>query len=199
MIPLSTGENLVSSKVLTGAESFKDLPKETPGRYYSIADYHSLYLSRELTPLAVVKSLLPLIRRDVTPRNIHSFAFIDSDVEHILKTARESTQRYKDGSSLGLLDGIPVGIKDEVDVAGYRTTLGRKMDEKMFPIKKETIWPVQMWEKSGAIVMGKTNMHELGMGTYNLVLHILSLKDVAQPSILFADTATPVQIQLIST
>jgi Asp-tRNA(Asn)/Glu-tRNA(Gln) amidotransferase A subunit family amidase len=164
VIPLSNGKNFIPSTVLTAAESFKNLPEDTPGRYHSIADYHSLYLSGELTPLAVVESLLPLIRRDVTPKSNHSLAFIASNVEEILQAARESTQRYKDESSFGLLDGIPVGIKDEVDVAGYRTTLGRKMDEKKFPKKTETIWPVQMWEKSGAIVMGKMNMHEVGMG-----------------------------------
>lgn len=115
-------------------------------------------------------------------RNDHSIAFIDSNVELILHAARESTQRYQNKSSLGLLDGIPVGVKDEDDVAGYRTTVGRKMDEKMFPIKTETAWPVQMWEKSGAIVIGKTNMHEIGLGMCDLIVPVNTFQNVFQLS-----------------
>jgi Asp-tRNA(Asn)/Glu-tRNA(Gln) amidotransferase A subunit family amidase len=124
-----------------------------------------------LTPLTVVEALLPLIRRDITSRSSHSVAFIDSKVDLILQAAKASTQRYKDGNSLGLLDGIPVGVKDEVDVAGYRTTSGRKQDEEIFEIKAESAWPVQKWEEAGAIVMGKMNMHEIGAGMFQYLLH----------------------------
>jgi Asp-tRNA(Asn)/Glu-tRNA(Gln) amidotransferase A subunit family amidase len=85
-------------------------------------------------------------------------------VESILQAAGASTQRYKDGKSLGILDGIPLAVKDECDVAGYRTTNGRKGDEKFLSVKTETAWPVRRWEEAGAIVMGKTNMHEIGAG-----------------------------------
>ena len=87
--------------------------------------------------MAVVESLLPLIRRDV-PNSRHSVAFIDSNVEEILKEAKASTQRFKDGTSLGIMDGIPTAIKDETDVAGYRTRSGRKQNDQVFKIAEKS-------------------------------------------------------------
>jgi Asp-tRNA(Asn)/Glu-tRNA(Gln) amidotransferase A subunit family amidase len=145
-------------------EHFKSLPNDIPGRYHSVADYHELYLAKTLTPLAVAESLLPLVRRNVTPGSSHSIAFTDSKLELILEAARASTKRYEEGKDLGLLDGIPVGIKDEVDVAGYQTHNGRKPDQKLFKVQTESIWPVKQWQEMGAIIMGKMNMHEIGAG-----------------------------------
>ena len=163
MIPVTT-RPAVPITSYTKRDAFNHQFKDVPNRYWSIADYHDAYLSGELTPLAVVEFMLPLIRRDVTPRSDHSVAFVDSNVELILRAAKASTERYKEGKSLGILDGIPIGVKDEVDVAGYRTYSGRKPNNELFKVKVDTIWPVKKWEESGAIVMGKLNMHEVSSG-----------------------------------
>jgi hypothetical protein len=73
---------------------------DLPGRYRSIPEYHALYVSGELTPLAVVESLLPLIRRDIDKPSIHSVAFIDCHHEAIIEAAKASTLRYKAGKPL---------------------------------------------------------------------------------------------------
>lgn len=119
-----------------------------------------MYLSGKLTPLTVAESLLPLIRRDVTPVSHHSTAFISCNAEDVLEAAKASTLRYQNGTSLGLLDGIPTAIKDETDLAGYRTTSGRKANDKIFPIAKETTWQVQQWVEAGVVIIGKTTLHE---------------------------------------
>ncbi|WEW54826.1 hypothetical protein PRK78_000251 [Emydomyces testavorans] len=142
------------------------LPKDTKleGRYYSAADYHVLYMSGELTPLAVVEALLPLIRRDVSPAGEHSIAFVDSKADLVRAAAEASTARYKNGVPLGPLDGVPVAVKDEVDMQGYRRKLGSNLDFTTKP--GATSWCVKKWEEAGAIVIGKTTMHELGLGLY---------------------------------
>jgi len=140
--------------------NYPALSKGIPGRYRSIVEYHELYLTGKLTPLAVAESLLPLIRRDVTPLSHHSVAFISCNVEDVLEAARASTLRYKNGTSLGLLDGVPTAIKDESDVIGYRTTSGRKLNAEVFPIAENTIWSIQQWVDAGVVIIGKTNMHE---------------------------------------
>jgi Asp-tRNA(Asn)/Glu-tRNA(Gln) amidotransferase A subunit family amidase len=66
-----------------------------------------------------------------------------------------------------VLDGVPTAIKDEADVAGYRTTSGRKKNDAIFPIAGESIWLVQKWQKAGSIILGKLNMHEIGADTTN--------------------------------
>lgn len=130
--------------------------------YYTSADYHALYLSGELTPTAVVEALLPLIRRDVNPVGKHSTAFLESQVELIREAAEASSQRFENGQPLGPLDGIPVAVKDEVHITGYKRTLGTKLDFKAGT--DATSWCVKQWQDAGAIVIGKTTMHELGLG-----------------------------------
>nr|KMM72600.1 glutamyl-tRNA(Gln) amidotransferase subunit A [Coccidioides posadasii RMSCC 3488] len=135
------------------------------GGYYTAADYRALYLSGELTPIAVVDALLPLIRRDVSPAGEHSIAFLQSKVDLIRAAAEASTARYKNGTSLGPMDGVPVAVKDEVDIDGYKRTVGTKLD---YTNKSGgTSWCVKKWEEAGAIVIGKTTMHELGLDTSN--------------------------------
>lgn len=63
----------------TDPTSFKSYPKDLPGRYHSISDYHELYTSGKTTPLAVAKAILPLIRRDVKPLSQHSNSFISTN------------------------------------------------------------------------------------------------------------------------
>ncbi|KAJ5131295.1 Amidase [Penicillium bovifimosum] len=133
--------------------------------YHTSADYHALYKSGELTPTAVIETLLPLVRRDVQPPGKHSTAFLESQAELVRAAAEASTERYKNGQSLGPLDGVPVAVKDEVHLTGYKRTLGSKLDFKHGT--DETSWCVRQWLDAGAIVIGKTSMHELGLDTNN--------------------------------
>jgi len=148
-------------------EAFPVSSEKLPGRYRSASELHALYLSGELTPLAVIESLLPLIRRDLASPSHHSTGFISCNVEEVLEAAKASTLRYKNGTSISLLDGVPIAVKDESDVVGYRTTNGRKANNEIFPVATETIWPVQQWVDYGAIIIGKTTMHEIGAGKHS--------------------------------
>lgn len=63
---------------------------------------------------------------------------------------------------LSVLDGVPLAVKDEVDLAGYGKSLGSNQD--FSSPNRGTSWCVKKWEEAGAIVIGKLNMHELGLG-----------------------------------
>ncbi|KAL4809172.1 amidase signature domain-containing protein [Aspergillus unguis] len=134
--------------------------------YYTTADYRALYESGDLTPTAVVDSLLSVTRRDTSPPGKHSVAFLETAVDKIRAAAEESTKRHRDGKSLGPLDGIPVTVKDELHMEGYKRTLGTKMDFTG-EFAGSTSWCVKKWEEAGAIVIGKSTMHELGLDTTN--------------------------------
>ncbi|KAK2732704.1 hypothetical protein FQN57_002494 [Myotisia sp. PD_48] len=138
-----------------------------PPLYYTISDYHSKYMSGELTPTAVAKALLPLILRDTEPPGEHSIAWIEVNKDLILVAAEASTQRYKRKCHLGILDGVPTAIKDEYDADGYKTTLGALNDYRVEAAAGEstTSWCVKMLEESGAIILGKLSMHEFGLDT----------------------------------
>lgn len=145
---------------------------DAPGRFASFADYHALYKSGACTPLQVVDALLPLIRRDVPAPSVYATAWLDTHVDEVRAAARASTARWQAGQPRGLLDGIPFGVKADLAVKGYVTTLGMKADDPararyafFAAAADETIWPVAQLEAQGAILVGKMNQHEIGMDT----------------------------------
>lgn len=134
----------------------------TPSRetwaFHSIADYHKAYKSGRTTPTEVVEALLPIILRNEDNPTHHSKAWLDSNVELIRTAATESTKRWKVGLAKGILDGVPIGAKDEADVKGYyKKNMGSTMNWN--DPSDSTSWCVLKWEEAGAILMGKTNMH----------------------------------------
>ncbi|ERF69891.1 hypothetical protein EPUS_05433 [Endocarpon pusillum Z07020] len=138
-------------------------PRQHPQQHYTSGDYVSLYQARKLTPSDVVEVLISLISKEAGGE--HSIAFLQCRADLIRQAAQASTRRYQEGKPLGPLDGVPVAVKDEVDLKGYKRTLGSAMD---FTNKDdETAWCVKQWEDAGAIVIGKTNMHEIGLDTTN--------------------------------
>ncbi|KAL8942215.1 MAG: hypothetical protein Q9216_001791 [Gyalolechia sp. 2 TL-2023] len=148
----------------------KDLESETladrnqpssNSQHRTAAFYTSLYTSQESTPTKVIEGLLSRVSASKT----HSTAFLQIIPEKVLAAAEASTSRYAAGRPLSLLDGVPVAIKDELDLDGYEKSLGSPLD---FTRKDGgTSWCVQKWEDAGAIIIGKLNMHELGLDTTN--------------------------------
>ncbi|TDZ59803.1 Fatty acid amide hydrolase [Colletotrichum trifolii] len=140
--------------------------KPRPFKYYSVSDYHEMYLSGEVTPLAVARAILPMIRRDTAPQGEHSIAWFDTKVTQVLAAAEASTKRYKEGRSLGPLDGVPTAVKDEYEIDGYRTCLGSRNDytTEAEPGKSINSWCVKKLQDAGAVILGKLSMHEFGLG-----------------------------------
>ncbi|PHH58509.1 hypothetical protein CDD81_5546 [Ophiocordyceps australis] len=139
----------------------------SPARYYSIADYHELYKSGEVTPLQLLEALLPLTKpSEGTAGPPYHDAWVDwHGKEHLaLEAARASTQRYAAGKPLSILDGVPVGVKDDIAVEGYISHWGLKYDASVacFKAQEKSEWPVRKWQEAGAIVIGKLVMHQLG-------------------------------------
>ena len=118
----------------------------------TVYDFHVAFEAGKVTPSEVTETLLQLISSD----GEHAKAFLDINRPVILAAAEESSKRYKAGQSLGILDGVPVGIKDEVDLEGHQSSLGTSKS-KMCP-EGGTSWCVRKLEEAGAIVMGKLNV-----------------------------------------
>jgi len=67
------------------------------------------------------------------------------------------------------LDGVPLGVKDEVDLKGYyKKCFGSKVIFEDTP--DETSWSVLKWEEKGAIILGKLSMHGESMTSGNGLL-----------------------------
>ncbi|KAI0384609.1 amidase signature enzyme [Hypomontagnella monticulosa] len=152
------------SKADVTPELYEQQPKELAGRFYSAADYHALYKSGKLTPVQVAKALLPLISRGQNPPAKYESAWSITREDIALAAAKKSTERYAAGQPLSILDGVPIGVKDDTDVEGYISHIGQAFRESdpFFKPATGTIWPVAQLEAAGAIVIGKQVMHELG-------------------------------------
>jgi hypothetical protein len=138
-------------------------PNNGHPRFHTVEDIHNAYKTGALTPSDIVEALLPIIRRDVAQRGPHATAFTESKVELVRQAAAASTARWKAGKPLGILDGVPFAVKDDLDVKGYKTHVGTSRDYTRGK-DVETSWCVAKLEAEGAVLVGKLNMHELGAG-----------------------------------
>ncbi len=120
---------------------------------------HSAYIAGLITPTDVAERF---IAHRLTTAYTQLHAFIAYDDEVLLRDARAATERYVAGTSLGELDGIPVSIKDEFSVNGYRTGGGTAFlgVGKIFV----DATPVTRLRAAGALIVGKGQMHEIGLG-----------------------------------
>jgi mandelamide amidase len=89
-------------------------------------------------------------------------AFITLRPEQVLAAASACDKRRKAGESLGPLHGLPIPIKDSVNTRDLPTTAGTPALRHFQP--REDAPLVQALRKAGAIVLGKTNLHELSYG-----------------------------------
>jgi aspartyl-tRNA(Asn)/glutamyl-tRNA(Gln) amidotransferase subunit A len=89
-------------------------------------------------------------------------AFITVAAESALAQAQASAERWARGQSLGPLDGIPLALKDNMDVAGLPCTAGTQALAQRVPSQDATVW--QRLAQAGAVLLGKLNMHEAALG-----------------------------------
>ncbi|MED6149889.1 hypothetical protein PIB30_066956 [Stylosanthes scabra] len=132
-------------------------------------DYYKAYSSGNTTPSMVAERFIAAINESVKPPLQMGF-FIDYNPDDILRQANESTLRHKAGKPISVLDGVPVAIKDEIDCLPYPTTGGTKWLHKERPCEDDACC-VKRLRLCGAVIVGKTNMHELGSGTSGINPH----------------------------
>jgi len=144
-------------------------PSEGKGfRFVSIHEYAEAYRSGRITPEEVAKKVLEAIEAS-NASNPPLRAVITMDREEVMRMARESTQRFRDGKPLGIFDGVPVAVKDELDMTPYPTTVGTSFLGKSPAREDATV--VARLRAAGALLIGKTNMHEIGINVTGLNPH----------------------------
>ena len=82
--------------------------------------------------------------------------------DHALAGADAADQRRRSGRVRGPLDGIPIAIKDNIDVAGVATTAGIEARRNHVALSDATV--IAKLKAAGAVILGKLNMHEAAHG-----------------------------------
>jgi len=144
------------------------MEKEKYG-YMSIMEASEKIKRGMVTPGALVNECLTRIAKLNPTLN----AFITVLSEQALKQAAVAEEEIKSGQWRGPLHGIPVAVKDFYDTAGIRTTAGFVHFKDRVPAKDAVM--VEKLKAAGAVLLGKTNMHELGMGTTSVISYFGSV------------------------
>ncbi len=130
-------------------------------RFPTVHDYARAYREGRTTPRAVAEQLLEAVERaDQGKPPLR--ALIQVDREDVLRQADAATARFKAGAPRGLFDGVPVAVKDELDQIPYRTTVGTSFMGRKPATEDATV--VARMREAGALLIGKANMHEIGIG-----------------------------------
>lgn len=116
-----------------------------------------LIRSKQISATALVTAVLA---RAASHHSLN--AFITLDETGALNQARLIDQRIQDGDTTGSLLGVPLAIKDNIEVAGLPNTAGTPALEGYVPQQHAPI--IQALLDAGAIIIGKVNMHELAFG-----------------------------------
>jgi len=114
--------------------------------------------ARKLSPVELMKALLERIAR-LDPK-LNVFIHLDSDAA--MGAARAAEAEITSGSLRGPLHGVPVGIKDIIDVAGLATTCHSKI--LIDNVAAADAVCVSRLRGTGAIVLGKLSTHEFAIG-----------------------------------
>jgi amidase len=117
-----------------------------------------LIRTKSVSPVEVMAAHLAAIER----LNLKINAICTLAAESALAAAKRAEESVMAGGKLGLLHGVPIGIKDVTPTAGIRTTFGSPLHADHVPTEDAAV--VTCIKEAGAIVVGKTNTPEFAAG-----------------------------------
>jgi aspartyl-tRNA(Asn)/glutamyl-tRNA(Gln) amidotransferase subunit A len=136
--------------------------------FASIARIGKLYRSRKLSPVELTRFLLARIE-SLNPK-LNAYLTVCADLALKQAATAENELAKGNGRSArrdrGPLHGIPLSLKDNIYTAGIRTTAGSQILCNFVPTADAYV--VTAVRQAGAVLLGKTNMHEFAYGTTNV-------------------------------
>jgi Asp-tRNA(Asn)/Glu-tRNA(Gln) amidotransferase A subunit family amidase len=118
---------------------------------------------RKISPVELTRACLQRIEASNPSLN----AFITVTAEAALGQARTAEKEILGGHWRGPLHGIPIGLKDLIDTERVPTTAGSQLYKDRIPIQSADI--VLQLEETGAVILGKHNLHEFAYGGSSMI------------------------------
>lgn len=125
----------------------------------SIRELHQQLVSKERSAVEITTETLERIQ-NLEPK-LKAFLCVTAD--RALEQAKQVDAKITAGEEIGLLEGIPIGIKDNMCTQGITTTCGSRILENFVPPYESTV--TQKLKDAGAVMVGKTNLDEFAMGS----------------------------------
>jgi aspartyl-tRNA(Asn)/glutamyl-tRNA(Gln) amidotransferase subunit A len=126
----------------------------------SAADLSAGYANGAFSPVDAFESVAARIEA-VNPR---LNAVVTLDLAGARRAAQESALRWRAGTPLSMLDGVPITVKDNIVVRGMRATWGSALYSEFVPSADEL--PVARLRAAGVVIFGKTNCPEFTVHGY---------------------------------
>ncbi len=120
---------------------------------------HEKLVKRELSATELTDKYLSAI--DTHDSTLHSYITVTEKTAR--ETARLVDKKIAKGEEIGLLEGIPMSVKDNISTKGIVTSCGSNMLKEYRPVYDA--FAVEQLKNAGAVLLGKTNMDEFGMGS----------------------------------
>jgi aspartyl-tRNA(Asn)/glutamyl-tRNA(Gln) amidotransferase subunit A len=137
---------------------------DTDLAFASIEEVARLYRKRKVSPVEVTK--LMLARIDQLNPKLNAYLTVTAELALAQAKTAESElfapRGRKGRRDRGPLHGIPISLKDNIYTKGIRTTAGSKILKDFVPEQDATVWT--KLREAGAILVGKTNLHEFAYG-----------------------------------
>ena len=124
----------------------------------TIHEAHGLLTSKKISSVELTQAILQRIH-DVDPQ-VKSYVTVTDELA--LEQAKNADERIAKGENVTPLTGIPFSMKDCISTRGVRTTCSSKILENYRPQYSATV--TNKLAEAGAVLLGKTNMDEFGMG-----------------------------------
>ncbi len=121
--------------------------------------------AKEVSPVELTEAALARAERLQSSLN----TFITITYDEARRQAKEQEAALMRGEYRGPLHGVPIGIKDNIDTAGIRTTVGSKALANQVPDEDALV--VTRCKEAGAIILGKENLEEFAAGSTSNNLH----------------------------
>lgn len=128
--------------------------------FMQAVDLATLLRNKKISAREVMQTHLKQIAK-VNPKVNAIVTFVPED--QLMTQALAADESIARGKSMGALHGLPIAVKDLRETKGIRTTYGSPLYKDFIPTEDTLI--VERQRKAGAIILGKTNVPELGMGS----------------------------------